>query len=297
MPNIFQQISSNVWKTRLLVFLFVLFIILFGLVFGAMNGDYFFLPMLAFLIAIAMALIGYYYSDAIVLKTSGAIEAEKKKYSHLHNIVEGLSIGIGIPKPRIFIIEDTAINAFATGRDPSHAVIAVTTGAIQRLNRQELEGVIAHEISHIKNYDIRLMTILVVLVTIVSLLSDWILRGFFWKSSDNKESGKIVIILLVIGIALAILAPFIATLLKLSVSRKREYLADASGALLTHNPIGLANALKKISKDKEPLEAANTGTAHLYIHNPLRNNKGQWLSNLFSTHPPIEERIKLLESM
>jgi len=207
--------------------------------------------------------------------------------------------------PRVYIIDDTAPNAFATGRDPKHAVVCVTTGILQKLQKTELEGVIAHELSHIGNYDIRVMTLVVVLVGTITLLADWLLRASFFgggrKRSNDSGGNQLAAIIAIAGLILAILSPLIATLIKLAVSRKREYLADASGALLTRYPEGLAKALEKISKDTEPLEAANKATAHMYIVNPLKEHQGKdsvgWFAKMFNTHPPIEDRIKKLREM
>ena len=226
----------------------------------------------------------------------------KEEYPYLYNVVEGLAIAAGVPAPRCYVIDDTAPNAFATGRNPQHAVICVTTGILQKLDRVELEGVVAHEMSHIKNYDIRLQTVVVVMAGVVALLSDWMLRSFFWGGGrrrggrEGRGGGGAGAILVVVGLALALLAPLFATIIQLAVSRKREFLADASGAMLTRYPAGLASALRKISADTEPLEAANKATAHLYIVNPLKDIKGA-VNKLFSTHPPIEERIAALEKM
>jgi heat shock protein HtpX len=225
----------------------------------------------------------------------------KDEYPYLYNVVEGLAIAAGVPTPRCYVIDDTAPNAFATGRNPEHAVICVTTGILEKLNRVELEGVIAHEMSHIKNYDVRLQTVVVVMAGVVALLSDWMLRSFLWgggrrRSRDSRSGGGAGAVLVIVGLALAILSPLIATIIQLAVSRKREFLADASGAMLTRYPPGLASALRKISADTEPLEAANKATAHLYIVNPLKDIKGA-VNKLFSTHPPIEERIAALEKM
>lgn len=239
----------------------------------------------------------YYFSDKMILGMSNAKEIQKKDHPQLFRIVENLCIGQGIPRPKIYIINDTAPNAFATGRDPKHAVVCVTTGLLQKLSKVELEGVIAHELSHISNYDIRLMSIVVILVGTVALLADFFMRSMWYRGNDrdSKNSNSLFI---VIGIALAILSPIIATLIQLAISRKREYLADASGSLLTRYPEGLASALEKISRDKEPLEVANNATAHLYIANPLKDKETtHWFAGLFNTHPPIEERIKILRSM
>lgn len=233
---------------------------------------------------------------------SHAREIDRKSSADLFRLVENLTITAGLPLPRIYIIEDTAINAFATGRDPQHAVVCVTTGALTRLNKTELEGVIAHELSHVGNYDIRFMTLVVVLVGIITLVADWFVRIGMWgggrRRSNDSEGGNNQAFAIV-GLVLALLSPIIATLIQLAVSRQREFLADASGALLTRYPEGLASALEKIAADKEPLEAANKATAHLYIANPLKNQEGSvgWFANLFNTHPPVADRIKRLREM
>jgi heat shock protein HtpX len=204
-------------------------------------------------------------------------------------------------KPKLYVIDDTATNAFATGRDPDHAVVCVTTGLLQKLDRTELEGVIAHELSHIQNYDIRFMSIVTVLVGLVTLLADWFLRATLWGGSRNRNrsGGQARLIIFAIGMILALLSPLIANLIKLAISRRREFLADASAVKTTRFPDGLARALKKISQDKEPLEAANKATAHLYISNPLKNHHDSigWFAKLFNTHPPIGERLKALKQM
>jgi heat shock protein HtpX len=254
------------------------------------------------IVSMGMAAAGYFSSDKVVLAISRARPVTKDEYPYLYNVVEGLAIAAGLPAPRCYVIDDTAPNAFATGRNPQTAVICVTTGILDKLNRVELEGVIAHEMSHIKNYDVRLQTLVVVMAGVVALLSDWILRSFFWGGGRRRGGragrggGGAGAILIVVGLALAALSPFIATIIQLAISRKREFLADASGAMLTRYPAGLASALRKISADTEPLEAANKATAHLYIVNPLKNIKGS-VNRLFSTHPPIEERIAALEKM
>jgi len=261
----------------------------------------------AVVIAVVQALVSYYYSDSITLAVSGAQEVPRKEpFLDLHRVVENLAIAGGLPKPKIYLIDDSAPNAFATGRDPKHASIAVTSGLLEKLNKTELEGVIAHELSHVGNYDIRLMTVVVVLVGVVALLSDFFLR-WTWLGGGRRRSdgngGQLQLILLIIALVMAILAPIAATLIQLAISRKREYLADASGALLTRYPEGLAEALEIISKDTEPLEAANKATAHLYIENPFKENVEDghgsrgWFAGLFDTHPPVEERIKRLRAM
>lgn len=294
MATLYENISSNKRKSIFLVILFFIVISLLGYAFGLYLGSAYVGVAFAFVISIIMTLISYYSGDKMILSMSHATPADRKKYPHLVNTVEGLAIASGIPTPKIYVIEDSAINAFATGRDPKHASVTVTTGAIERLKRDELEGVLAHELAHVRNYDIRMMMLVVILVGVVALLSDMFLRSMFYgRNRSNKGRGNIIIIL--IGLVLAILAPLIAQLIKLAVSRQREYLADADGALLSRNPKGLANALKKIKGDKEPLvEAANKATAHLFIENPLRAFGGR-INYLFHTHPPIDERIKRLE--
>jgi len=298
----YEQISRNKWKSAALVVFFMAFIFLLTWFFEYLTGWGKGGLALAVVVAMAMAAAGYYSSDKVVLAISKARPVSKEEYPYLYNVVEGLAIAAGIPTPRCYVIEDTAPNAFATGRNPRHAVICVTTGILEKLNRVELEGVVAHEMSHIKNYDIRLQTVVVVMAGVVALLSDWMLRSFFWGGGrrrggrDRDGSGGAGAVLMIVGLALAILSPLIATIIQLAVSRKREFLADASGVMLTRYPAGLASALRKISADTEPLEAANKATAHLYIVNPLKNVKGA-VNKLFSTHPPIEERIAALEKM
>ncbi len=298
----YEQIASNKRKSIFLIFFFLVLIAALAWVFGQITefGSYALIP--AVVIALLMTWGSYYYSDKIVLAVSKARPVSKQEYPYLYNIVEGLALAAGLPKPRCYVIDDSAPNAFASGRNPEKAVVVVTEGLLKKLNRAELEGVIAHEMSHIKNYDIRVQTLAVVMVGVVVLLSDWILRSFLWggrrKRSSDKGSGNAGAILIIVALALAILSPLIAQLIKLAVSRKREFLADANGAMLTRYPPGLASALKKLSADKEPLEVANKATAHMYIVNPLKDHKrGAGMAKLFSTHPPIEERIAALEKM
>ena len=298
----YEQIASNKRKSIFLIFFFLVLIAALGWVFGQITefGSYALIP--AVVIALLMTWGSYYYSDKIVLAVSKARPVSKQEYPYLYNIVEGLALAAGLPKPRCYVIDDTAPNAFASGRNPEKAVVVVTEGLLKKLNRAELEGVIAHEMSHIKNYDIRVQTLAVVMVGVVVLLSDWILRSFLWggrrRRSSDRSSGNAGAILIIVALALAILSPIIAQLIKLAVSRKREFLADADGAMLTRYPSGLASALKKLSTDKEPLEVANKATAHMYIINPLKDHKrGAGMAKLFSTHPPVEERIAALEKM
>lgn len=299
MPTLYTNKDSNIRKTWLLISFFTLFIIGIGYVFSyAYNNPGILIFAVGF--SVFSSFFSYWYSDKIVLLMSKARLVTREQGKELYNIVENLCITAGLPVPKIYIIDDTAPNAFATGRNPQHAVVAVTTGILQKLDRAELEGVIAHELSHIGNRDILLSTIVAVLVGSVVLLSDWFLRWTWWgggrRSRDNEGgSGQLQAIIFIIAIVLAILAPLVATLIQLAISRKREFLADVSGSLLTRYPEGLANALEKISADQEPLEVANKATAHLYIVNPLKGKSGKtWLVRLFMTHPPVEERIKAL---
>ena len=301
----YNQIAANKRNTALLMFLFIAFFVGLGYVFGfAYTNDQqqaIGLMGVFGIGAILYAIISYYSAGAMTLAISHAKKIERKDDNfRLYTTVENLCIAAGIPKvPDIYLIDDTAMNAFATGRDPEHASIAITKGLLDKLDKPELEGVMAHELSHIQNYDIRLQTIVVALVGVIALLSDIFLRSMMYggnNRSNNRNKGNGIMI--IIGIVLAILSPIVAKLMQLALSRQREYLADASGALLTRYPEGLARALEKISADTEPLEVANKATAHLYIANPLRNEKGmKWLNNMFSTHPPAEERIGRLRNM
>ncbi len=311
----YDLIAKNKRESWILIFSFLVIIALLGYIFARVYNNSAILY-LAVGFSLFSSLFSYYFSDSITLAISGAREADRESNRALYNIVENLCITAGIPTPKIYVIDDTAMNAFATGRDPKHAVICYTTGILARLDKTELEGVTAHELSHIGNYDIRVMTLVVVLVGIITLLGNWFLRASMFggrRRNSDREGGNLGLILAVIGIALAILSPLIATLIKLAVSRQREYLADASGALLTRYPEGLARALEKISGDREPLEAANNATAHLYIVNPFHQDGnmgpgsvpgatsaesgGGWFSSLFNTHPPIADRIKKLREM
>ena len=296
MATLYEHIS---WNKRKSVFLIIVFFIIIGLLgysFGLYLGDVFIGIGIAIVFSTIMTLIGLYSGDRMILSMSHAVEADRKKYPHLVNSVEGLAIAAGIPTPKIYVIEDSAINAMATGRDPKHAAVTVTTGAVERLKRDELEGVLAHEMSHIRNYDIRMMMLVVVLVGIIALLSDVFLRSMFYGRGrkDSKNGGAAVLIL--IGLVFAVLSPIIAQLIKMAVSRQREFMADSDGALLCRNPESLARALEKIKNDHEPLvEAANKATAHLFIENPLRTFGGK-MNRLFATHPDINERIRRLKA-
>ena len=238
-----------------------------------------------------MNIASYWYSDKIALKLNHAKQIKKEENPELWNIVENLSITAGLPMPKLCIINDVSPNAFATGRNKEHAVVAVTTGLLQILDKNEIEGVIAHELSHIGNRDILLSTVVVVLVGFISIVADIFLRSMFWGGGRSRDSGRGGGLLVILGILLSILAPIFAMLIQLAISRKREFLADASGALLTRYPEGLASALQKISKYPKPMTYANKATAHLFISNPFGVKK---ISGLFSTHPPMEARVKAL---
>ena len=253
-------------------------------------------------VAVVLSLLtsvgSYFWGDQLILAMSGAREADRKRDFDLFTVTENLALAAGLPKPKLYVIDDTAMNAFATGRDPEHAIVVATTGILQRLDRRELEGVIAHELSHVKNYDIRLLLVVGVLVGTIAFVTDWFLRSLWWGGRRNREERSGGGAFMLIGIVLAILAPILATVIKLAISRQREYLADASGALITRYPEGLARALEKLAGDREVLEAATNATAHLYITNPFKDkNFGAWFAGLFDTHPPIEERIKRLRNM
>src|SRR3989339_1121508 len=296
--NMYQHIDQNKRDTVIIIALFIAVVTAIGWFIGEYfyecSGTTFLGGALIF--SGISGLFSYYNSDKIVLSISGAKEVNYDEAPDLHKLVENMSIASGIPKPRIYIIQDSSMNAFATGRDPRHSVICFTAGIIQRLEKRELEGVIAHEMSHIGNYDIRLMSIVSILVGTITLLADWFTRGRLYRSSNKRNSEGSGLILL-IGVVFLILSPIIATLIKLALSRNREYLADSTAALITRYPAGLAGALKKLTNDEEILEAANGATAHLYIVSPIRAGIGRGAANLFSTHPPIEERIRRLESM
>lgn len=297
--TIHNTISANIWKSYLILFLFIIFAGTVGYVIGEATEYGPGLGVGIFLFSIIYSFFSYFYSDKMVLATSGAREIHVKDHPTLFHLVENLSIAGGVPMPKVYIIEDASPNAFATGRDPKHAAVAVTTGILERLNKSELEGVLAHELSHVKNFDTRLLAITAVLVGFIALITDLFLRHVFWSGMGNRDrDSRGQMLFFIVAIVLAILAPIIASLIQLSISRKREFLADASGALLTRYPEGLAKALEKISSDPKPLDSASNATAHLFIVNPFKG-KGfsGWLTGLFSTHPPIEERVKILRSM
>ncbi len=294
--NIYSAISSNKNKTWFIMFLFVVIITTIIYVFSKALGYGLGLAGVALIIAGITSIGSYYYSDKLVLATTGAKEIKKEDYPKYYKTVENLCIGAGITMPKVYIINDPSPNAFATGRDPKHAVVCATTGLLEMMDDAELEGVIAHELSHIRNYDIRLMGIVAVLVGFIAILSDLFIRINFYSDHDSDNRGNAIF--LVLALVFAILSPIAATLIQLAVSRKREYLADASGVLLTRYPEGLASALEKLAHDKTPPRSASNATAHLFIENPFDNKKVKnFFTGLFNTHPPLEERIKILRTM
>ncbi|MEK7564451.1 MAG: M48 family metallopeptidase [Patescibacteria group bacterium] len=289
--NLYHEQSKNVTKTWLLMSVFFVIAILFGwfisMYYGNPNILYFFV-----FFSILMNVFSYWFSDKIVLKLAGAKEAKREEYFDLYTSVENLAITAGLPMPKVYVVEDDAPNAFATGRDKDHAVVCATTGLLKILEKNELEGVIGHELSHIGNRDMLLSTVVVVLVGFITIAADVFTRSLFFghRDNDNKNAGLFVFI----GIALSILAPISAVLIQLAISRKREFLADASGALLTRYPEGLANALKKIAAHSEPMARQSGAIAHLYISDPKGTPLGKKISGLFATHPPVAERVKAL---
>ena len=291
MPNIYNNISKNVTKTWVLMTVFFAVVILLGYFFSVYYGNpnilYFFV-----IFSIFMNIASYWFSDKIVLTLAGAKLASRAEYFDLYTTLENLSITAGLPMPKVYVIQDVAPNAFATGRDKNHAVVAVTTGLLSILDKTELEGVLAHELSHIGNRDMLLSTVVVVLVGFVAILSDVFTRSLFFGHRDNDNKGGNILML--VGIVFAILAPIFALLIQLAISRKREYLADATGTLLTRYPEGLASALQKIGQYSKPMNRQSSAIAHLYISDPKGSRLGKKIGGLFATHPPIEERVKAL---
>jgi len=298
--SIYSQINKNRWRTYLI----------FGLFICLTSGFFYFIGktvdsarsylILGLLFSIFSTVGSYFFSDKIVLFTTGAKPADKKSFFDFYTVTENLCIAAGLPMPKLYVIDDAAPNAFATGRNPKHAVVCATTGLLSKLDRAEIEGVVAHELSHVKNYDILLMSVVAVLVGTLALASDWLMRGLFWggiSNSDDNDRGKNPFSFFIVIIVL-IITPLVATIIQLAISRKREFLADANGALLTRYPEGLARALEKISGDRTQLRSASTATSHLFISNPFKEKSStNWLVNLFSTHPPIEERVRILRNM
>ena len=298
MSGLYQHKDSNIRKTWLLMTVFFVLVIFIGWLFGYVYNSPGILYFAVFL-AVFMNFFAYWYSDKVALAMSGARPASKETHLELFRIIENLSITAGLPMPKVYVMHSPQINAFATGRNPEHAAVAVTEGALVKLNKNELEGVMAHELSHIGNRDILISSVVVVLAGLIAILADWFLRMSLWGSlnrdSNNRQGGAAILLL---GLVVAILMPLVATVIRLAVSRKREFLADASGALLTRYPEGLAGALEKIANDEAPMRHAHSGTAHLFISNPFKGKqKSNWFAQLFLTHPPVEERIKVLRGM
>ncbi len=307
MVNVFEAVNANKRKSLLVMVGFMVFVTLSAVLIAKGMAAYYGYQSsgleftgIALVISGVMSFASYYFSDRIILTLSGARPADKRQDFQYFTVTENLALAAGLPMPKLYVIDDTAMNAFATGRDPQHAVVVATTGLLSKLIRTELEGVVGHELSHVANYDIRLMSIVTVMVGLITLLGDWLLRvRFFGGRRDRDEGGQIGMVFMVLGFILALLSPIIARLIQLAISRQREYLADASSVKLTRQPSGLISALKKLGSDREPLEAANKATAHMYIVNPLKNQHDAigWFAGLFNTHPPLEERIKVLEQM
>lgn len=290
--TIYTQVAGNRSKTIFYLFLFSMITLAIGWI-----ASWFFnspvILVFAAVLTIGQGIAGYWFSDSIALAAAQAVPMDERQYGSVYKLVQNLTITAGLPMPQLYLINDSAMNAFATGRDAEHAAIAMTSGLINRLNENELAGVLAHELSHVGNEDIRLMSLVMIMGGLITLISDWMLRSMWWgggRRRDNDANG----VFMLIAIVLAILAPIAATLIQLAISRKREFMADANAVLLTRYPEGLVSALRKISGDEEPLEVANKATAHMYFANPLHGKV--WLASLFSTHPPIEERIAAIEA-
>lgn len=295
----YQLVARNKRRSWLIMTAFVLFVTVVSYVI-AIGFDY---PLsivgLALIFSGFTSFFSYYFSDKIVLTISGAKPANRQEHFDFYTVTENIVNSQGLPMPKLYVIKDSAMNAFATGRNPEHAVVCATSGLLARLNRSEIEGVIAHEIGHIKNYDILLMSMVSILVGSIVLLGDWALRSSFYGRRRDNDRSQLDLIMFFVAIVMAILAPIISQLIKLAISRRYEFLADANAAAMTKNPEGLAKALIAISQDQEPLESANKATAHLYISDPLKNIKGgvSTFSNLFQTHPPVAERVKALRAI
>jgi heat shock protein HtpX len=300
MVNVYEAVDANKRRSVIVIALFVGFVFAASYVIAQAMGFGSGFIGVAMVFSGLMTFASYYWSDKIILTISRAHPVDRKSERLLYEVVQNLSMAAGLPMPKIYAIEDSAPNAFATGRDPNHAVVCVTRGLLDKLDRTELEGVIGHELSHVGNYDTRLLAIVTVLVGMVALLGDWFLRSVWWgggrnREEENRSGGALFFALAII---VAILSPILAQLIQLAVSRRRELLADAAGVKLTRQPEGLIRALEKISSDKEPLEAANRATASLYIVNPLKGKEAaNWFAGLWNTHPPLSERIKALQAM
>ena len=301
---LYDRVASNVRKTWLLIVVFSLVVLFVGWFFGYYLGIGYWGLVGATILAVVMTWGSYFSSDKIALSMSRAKPADEVQHRQLHNIVEGLALAAGLPKPRVYVIDDTAPNAFATGRNPEHAAVAVTRGLLARMSREELEGVIAHELSHIKNRDTLVMTLAVTLVGILVLLADWFLRSLWWGGGNrDRGGGGLGAPIAVLGLLMMVFAPIIAQLLQFAISRRREFLADADGVLLTRYPQGLIGALEKLKEDPTVIRTASKATAHLWIESPIarqlgegegKGKRGLWLNRMFDTHPPLDERIEAL---
>ena len=297
MTSYYKLVDANKARSGMVIAIFIAFITAATYLLSYALGFDLSAVGIALILSGTLSFVSYYFSDKIILRISNAVPANKRDHFDFYTVAENIARPAGIPMPKLYVQNDSAMNAFATGRDPEHAVVCVTTGLLTKLTRTELEGVVAHEMSHIRNYDTRLMSIVAILVGLITLLADILLRTNIRGKSD-RDNGNISAFLVIAGFVLALLSPIIAKLIQLAISRRREFLADATGAQITKYPEGLASALEKLSGDKEPLEAANKATSHLYIVNPLKNHHDSvgWFANLFNTHPPIVERIKALRS-
>lgn len=302
----YERVGSNIRKTWALMFIFFALVVGVGYLFTWYFPQWGYIPLIAAVgFSIAMTWGSYFASDKIALSMSRAVPADPARDRQLINIVEGLALAAGIPTPRVYVVDDTAPNAFATGRNPEHAAIAVTRGLLAKMSRDELEGVIAHELAHVKNRDTLVMTIAVTLVGIIVLLADWLLRALWWGGGgrDRDRGGGLGAPIAILGLILLILAPIFAQLLQFAISRRREFLADAEGVLLTRYPPGLINALNKLKEDQTVVRTASRATAHLWIEAPIAraagegsNKSGSWLNRMFNTHPPLDDRITALQS-
>jgi heat shock protein HtpX len=300
----YDQIARNKRSSWLLMVVMVLVLAALGFLIGAFyfqtpDGAFAFLAVFG-VVSIVWSVVAYYAGAGMVLAVTGAREVSHENAPQLWNVVEEMSIAAGTPLPRVYLIDDDAPNAFATGRDPAHASVAVTSGLLQTMGRDELQGVIAHEMSHVRNYDVRFATLVGILVGLIALVSDFFLRATFWGGGRRRggdSSGNLGMLLMLMALVLALLAPFFAMIVQFAISRRREYLADASAVQLTRNPAGLASALEKIAADPRPLTHANRATAHLYIANPLKRKKLKESAGMFDTHPPIAKRIEILRAM
>lgn len=299
--SIYSQISSNRWKTVSLVACFIGIFTLFFYAVGWYYRDPGTFLVIGLIVSIASSFFSYFFSDSIILATVGARDATREEFFDFVSVTENLAMAAGLPKPRIYVIDDPAPNAFATGRDPKHSIICATTGLLKLMNRGELEAVISHELSHIQNYDILLASIVAVLVGTIALATDWIFRVMWWGGSDSDSDRGRNPIVLVLFIVSLVLTPIIAQIIQLAISRKRELQADASGVLITRHPEALARALEKIDAFPQPMQRVSSSVSHLFLTSPLKSDEDdknrRWLAGLFDTHPPIKERIKILRSM